>query len=116
MSGEDANAPKTEWFTSSLMHIKGSNQKLYIVVGGGPMMGAHSTHYWLIRTEGVHAQVILRAFGDSLVMEHNIHHGMRDVTVSYPWAEGVTNIRYEFNSGTYIEKRNWTDKIDPGGI
>jgi hypothetical protein len=99
-----------EWFQASAIHLSSAKQTDFLVIGHVPTSDDSMVHYWLVRTRGEQADVVLVVGGHTLHLAQSRNHGLRDVVVSFSFADGVSSMRYVFNGHRYVEASGWRYK------
>jgi hypothetical protein len=96
-------APKG-WFYASFISRANSDRKLYLVIGNGPLIGAHATTFWLVKGGGGESSptIIFKATADQLKIGRTDASGYPEITAVRLTATSVADAVYHFVSGKYV--------------
>jgi len=103
----NASFPPRDWFAASLLVTRKSGSRLYLILGKGPLVGAHVTTFWLVEF-GVDAKpptVLLRVAADQLIVGKHDASSYPKVTAVVVTQQAVTDTTYRFSSGKYLSVR-----------
>ena len=104
--GKSGPLPK-DWFSASVISTARPSEKLYLVVGNGPLVGAHVTTFWLVGRSrpGSAPVVLLKAVADRLEVGKPDASGYPKVTAVRLTASMMRDTIYHFASGKYVPMR-----------
>ncbi len=93
-----------EWFSASLVSTSRSNEKLYLLVGNGPLVGAHVTTFWLVKEgrPGTGPSVLLKETADRLEIGKADSSGYPRITAVRLTATSMGDTVYRFTAGKYV--------------
>jgi hypothetical protein len=96
-------APK-DWFSACIISRANLDEKLYLVIGNGPLTGAHATTFWLVKSGRGEAipTVLFKITADQLKIGKTEVSGYPSITVVRFTATSVTDAVYNFVSGKYV--------------
>lgn len=103
----NASFPPKDWFAASLLVVRQPSSRLYLILGKGPLVGAHVTTFWLVEC-GMNAKlptVLLRVVADQLIVGKIDSSGYPKLTAVVVTQAAVTDTAYRFTSGKYMPTR-----------
>jgi hypothetical protein len=107
-AAEDQDGPSKavpkEWFSASLVSMARPTEKLYLLVGNGPLVGAHVTTFWLLRKgpAGTSPSVLLKVTADQLEIGKPDSSGYPKITAVRLTATTMRDTIYRFLAGKYV--------------
>jgi len=93
-----------DWFSASRLFKGSSNEKLYLVIGKGPIAGAHGTTFWLVGTDKGNGRptVLLKITADRLEIGGTGGSGYPKITAVRFTAKSMNDAVYHFVAGKYV--------------
>ncbi|MEZ2346469.1 hypothetical protein [Terriglobus sp. RCC_193] len=93
-----------EWFSASLVSTARPTEKMYLLVGNGPLVGAHVTTFWLAKNgrSGAGPSVLLKATADRLEIGKVDSSGYPKITIVRLTATSMSDAIYHFIAGKYV--------------
>lgn len=103
----NAGFPPKDWFAASLLVNRHPGQRLYLILGKGPLVGAHVTTFWLVEfgDSSKPPTVLLRVTADQLIVGKTDPSGYPKITAVVVTQAAVTDATYHFTSGKYLPVR-----------
>lgn len=97
------NVPK-DWFSASEVSRGPSDKKLYLVLGKGPLTGAHGTTFWLVGNDKSSGRpsVLLKITADRLEIGKKGKSGYPTITSVRLTAKSMTDDVYHFVACKYV--------------
>jgi|GEM_PF-4254645 len=95
----------SEWVRAAMVHLADSKETDYVVLGIGPLMGAHSVQFRVVRMLPHGPVMVLRGFGDQLSVGELRHKALRDITVTYYTGAKLWPTQFRFNGSTYVAQK-----------
>ena len=104
-----ANQPSTStipkgWLSASQVSKGSSDEKLYLVIGNGPLAGAHGTTFWLVGNDKGSGRpaVLLKITADRLEIGKIGSFGYPRITAVRLTAKSMNDAVYHFVAGKYV--------------
>ena len=101
--GSTSTIPKG-WFSASQVSKGSSDEKLYLVIGNGPLAGAHGTTFWLVGNDKSSRRpaVLLKITADRLEIGKTGSFGYPEITAVRLTAKSMNDAVYHFVAGKYV--------------
>jgi hypothetical protein len=99
-----AGLPHKEWFAASLVSRDKSEEKLYLILGKGPLLGSHVTTFWLVGHDNRTSEpaVLFCAAADQLIIGKMDESGYPKLTVVVMTQNSVIDTVLHYVAGKYI--------------
>jgi hypothetical protein len=103
-NGSLTSSALKDWFSACLISRANSDRKLYLVIGNGPLIGAHATTFWLVKDGRGKSipTVIFKTTADQLKIGKTDDSGYPEITAVHLTATSVSDAVYQFVSGKYV--------------
>lgn len=88
-------------FQATEVHLSNSDEVDLVVIGLGPMRGAESLWFWVVRSARKNPEVILFSGGDSLEVTDKKTHGYKDIGVVWMSSSETETTVYQFDGMFY---------------
>jgi hypothetical protein len=101
-------------FRSVPVHLTGSDQSDYLVLGKPPMSGADNDWFWIVRRGLSRTEVVLEAGGNCLELLKKRSDGYKDIRAMWGAASGlkITWI-YNYDGAQYRLAHKYTKTVSP---
>jgi hypothetical protein len=86
------------------VHLNSSNEVDLVVIGLGPMRGAETRWFWVVRSARKNPEVILFSGGDSLEVTDKKTHGYKDIGVVWMSSLETETAVYQFDGTSYATR------------
>jgi hypothetical protein len=91
-------------FQAAEVHLNSSNEVDLVVIGLGPMRGAETRWFWVVRSARKNPEVILFSGGDSLEVTDKKTHGYKDIGVVWMSSLETETAVYQFDGTSYATR------------
>lgn len=93
-----------DWFSASRVSKGSLNEKLYLVIGKGPIAGAHGTTFWLVGNDKGNGRprLLLKITADRLEIGGAGGSGYPKITAVRFTAKSMNDAVYHFVAGKYV--------------
>jgi len=88
-------------FQAGEVHLSNSNEVDLVVIGLGPMRGAETRWFWVVRSARKDPEVILFSGGDSLEVTDRKTHGFKDIGIVWMSSLETETTAYQFDGTIY---------------
>ena len=90
-----------ELLRGTIIKLSNDQAKTYLVMGTDPLSGADNTWFWIVRTSGRQASVLLWVGANCVNIKQKSNYGYRDVEADWSSAaETITEV-YRYNGKAY---------------
>ena len=83
------------------VHLTDSHELFFVVMGQSPMSGADNTWFWVVRTSGKSATILLFAGGNCLDINGTKTLGYRDIVTTWSSASITRTEIYKYGGESY---------------
>lgn len=93
------------WFIATKVSLGSADETDYLVQGQNQLMGAHATHFWVLRETPSGIRLVLRSFADGLTISRKRSGGFRIIVAENHTAVSLWRIYYRLSAGGYKQFR-----------
>ncbi len=91
----------SSWFQTAEVHLDGGNEKDFVVIGKGDLLGANVTPFWVIRNSDKGTQLVLAVPAHELRILKSRSRGFKDIWVGAVISGDLSTITYHFDGEKY---------------
>ena len=90
-----------ELLRGTIIKLSNDQAKTYLVMGADPLSGADNTWFWIVRTSGRQASVLLWVGASCVNIKQTSTNGYRDVVADWSSAAEMLTQVYRYNGKVY---------------
>jgi hypothetical protein len=102
----------SSWFLASIVHLGARNERDFVLVGQGPLLGANITRFWVFRQKISGYDEVVRESAHDLILSSNRWNGMREIELISATAVEVHAVVLRFNGALYQPIRDSWEPIN----
>jgi hypothetical protein len=103
--------PPARWFSASVVHLAGPDEKDLIVEAEGRLVGGNVTNFWIFRLLPDGPQLVLNGPAHDLIVLRRRKGGLREIELESATSIKLQKVMLRFNGTRYVVFKDRTEDI-----